>query len=137
MVVNPAWHVPQGIADNEVFPILKESTAYLTTHNIDVFKHNSSGGFSMVNPNKINWESMTLRQFHAYQFRQRPGTNNVLGKVKFIFQNPCQIYLHDSIEPDVFDASERGVSHGCIRMGKPMLLTNYIFNTEGGWSKDR
>lgn len=137
LVANPAWHVPEGIAESELFPILQKSTDYLATHNIDVFKNNSSGIATMINPNKVNWAKMKIGDFRAYQFRQKPGVDNVLGKVKFIFQNSCQIYLHDSIESEVFDANERDLSHGCIRMGEPMKLTNYVLNQDNGWSKDK
>lgn len=132
LVTNPAWYVPRGIAESEVFPLLQNGTgiAYLKAHNIQSFKI-IKGKTIGVNPAKVNWKDMTLKEFKLYRFTQKPGSDNLLGKVKFIFSNPCEIYLHDSIESDVFDASERDLSHGCIRMGEPMKLTNYVLHNEG------
>ena len=132
LVTNPAWYVPRGIAESEVFPLLQNGTgiAYLKSHNIQTFKI-IKGKTLGKNPAKVNWKDMTLKEFKVYRFTQKPGSDNLLGKVKFKFANPCEIYLHDSIESDVFDASERDLSHGCIRMGEPMKLTNYVLTSEG------
>lgn len=132
LVTNPAWYVPHGIAESEIFPLLQNGTGidYLKAHNIESFKI-IKGKTLGINPAKVNWKDMPLKEFKNYRFTQKPGNDNLLGKVKFIFNNPCEIYLHDSIESDVFDASERDLSHGCIRMGEPMKLTNYVLTNEG------
>lgn len=132
LVANPAWYVPRGIAESEIFPMLQNGTGddYLKSHNIQSFKI-VNGKTIGINTQKIDWKNMTIKQFKSYRFTQKPGAGNLLGKVKFIFQNPCEIYLHDSIESDVFDASERDLSHGCIRMGEPMKMTKYVLNDEG------
>lgn len=132
LVANPAWYVPHGIAESEIFPMLQNGTGedYLKAHNIQSFKV-VNGKTIGINTKKVDWGNMTMKQFKSYRFTQKPGAGNLLGKVKFIFQNPCEIYLHDSIESDVFDASERDLSHGCIRMGEPMKMTKYILNDEG------
>lgn len=132
LVANPAWHVPRGIAESEVFPLLQQGTGttYLRSHNIQTFKIIGNKTI-LINPDKVNWSEMSVQDFKNYRFTQKPGNDNLLGKVKFIFRNQCEIYLHDSIESDVFDASERDLSHGCIRMGEPMKLTSYVLTNEG------
>lgn len=132
LVTNPAWYVPRGIAESEIFPLLQNGTGidYLKAHNIQSFKIIKRKTIG-INPAKVDWKNMTLKEFKLYRFTQKPGRDNLLGKVKFKFANPCEIYLHDSIESDVFDASERDLSHGCIRMGEPMKLTNYVLTNEG------
>lgn len=130
VVVNPTWYMPASIAESDVFPMLQSGSNYLQTHSIDILENIGNGRSRIINQDTINWKKMTLEQFqNNYRFQQRPGSDNVLGKVKFMFDNPCEIYLHDSIESAVFDASERNVSHGCIRLGKPFLLSDYLFGT--------
>jgi murein L,D-transpeptidase YcbB/YkuD len=137
LVINPAWYVPSGIAESEIFPLLQNGSGinYLKSHNIQSLKVIKKKTLA-INPDKVNWKDMTLQEFKAYRFTQKPGEGNLLGKVKFIFHNPCEIYLHDSIESDVFDASMRDLSHGCIRMGEPLKLTNYVLTNEGYATND-
>ncbi|MFN7095378.1 MAG: L,D-transpeptidase family protein, partial [Burkholderiales bacterium] len=95
------------------------------------------GDYTEINPATINWLKISMKEFNTYRFRQVPGKLNALGKVKFMFQNPCQIYLHDSIESEIFNVYKRDFSHGCIRLGEPIQLTNYLLNKEQGWSPEK
>jgi murein L,D-transpeptidase YcbB/YkuD len=38
----------------------------------------------------------------AYRFRQRPGSSNSLGLVKFMFPNTFNVYLHDTPADSLF-----------------------------------
>ena len=80
---------------------------------------------------------MTAKEFNSYRYRQSPGEQNALGKVKFIFPNSCGIYLHDSNERDLFDIYQRDFSHGCIRVSQPLNLTTYVLNSQKQWSASK
>jgi murein L,D-transpeptidase YcbB/YkuD len=51
-----------------------------------------------------------------YSIRQEPGAWNALGKLKFVFPNSYNVYLHDTSSPELFEKQERLFSHGCIRV---------------------
>jgi murein L,D-transpeptidase YcbB/YkuD len=64
--------------------------------------------------------------------RQRPGPQNALGLVKFLFPNDFNIYLHDTNQKTLFARPVRAISHGCIRLEQPAKLAEYVL----GWSAD-
>src|SRR5690606_27346836 len=61
---------------------------------------------------------------------QNPGTDNSLGRIKFIFQNPYAIYLHDTPAKAMFKESNRAVSHGCVRVEEPVKLAQFLLNDD-------
>ena len=69
-----------------------------------------------------------------YTFTQPPGPDNVLGKLKFNFPNRHAIYMHDTIQPEVFDETVRMASHGCIRVFQPARLATFLLAEDKGWS---
>ncbi len=69
--------------------------------------------------------------------RQRPGPNNALGNVKFIFPNDLNIYLHDTPGKTAFDRSNRSLSHGCVRVAEPERLATWALGPNGGWDVAR
>lgn len=138
VVLNPYWNLPTSIAGAELWPKLKTDKNFLAKKHYDVLQADASGNFTVVpNPEAINWKNMSEKEFNRYRFRQDPGKDNSLGKVKFLFPNPCQIYLHDTNESEVFDVYKRDFSHGCIRVGEPRKLSYYILTQQDGWSKRR
>jgi murein L,D-transpeptidase YcbB/YkuD len=127
VVLNPYWGIPNSIAVNEILPKLKKSTAYLSRNRIEVFRKNG-----IVNPNTLNWS-----QYHKslpYNFRQKPGVNNSLGKIKFLFPNNYSIYLHDTPSQELFGETNRAFSHGCIRVQNPRNLAEYILRNDPKWT---
>ena len=62
--------------------------------------------------------------------RQKPGPNNSLGLVKFLFPNSYDIYFHDTPNHELFNASSRSFSHGCIRLGEPKKFAQYLLRSD-------
>jgi len=71
------------------------------------------------------------------QIRQKPGPQNSLGLVKFLFPNSNNIYLHDSPAKSLFDRTHRAFSHGCIRVQKPQELANMIMEDDKEWTPEK
>ena len=84
-------------------------------------------------------EAMARGNYEYYQdggqtrIRQRPGSKNALGLVKFLFPNDFNIYLHDTPNDELFKKDVRAFSHGCIRLEKPDEMAAYVL----GWDIDR
>ena len=116
MVVNPTWYVPRSIAVNEYLPALKRGGA----RHLEVFSNRGR-----VNPRAVDFGQYTARTF-PFSLRQPPGPKNALGKVKFMFPNRHNIYLHDTPSKHLFSEDVRTYSHGCIRVGRPFELAHHL-----------
>ena len=130
---NPYWNVPPSIAVNEELPALRRNPASLAAQGFEVVR-----GDQVIDPASVDWSSVGGGHF-PYELRQRPGANNALGRVKFMFPNPHNVYLHDSPAHSLFGRNVRAFSHGCIRLSKPLELAEQVLRVGGvqGWTNDR
>jgi len=119
--VNPVWNIPESIATNEISKFAASDPYYLSNHNIDVFLD----GQLIEDTETIDWSSVDAGK--TYTFKQRPGADNALGKIKFLFNNQSSVYLHDTPSKEPFNQSMRAVSHGCVRVEKPLELATALF----------
>ncbi len=121
--LNPYWRVPKSIAVDEYLPKLKRNPQYLSGKKIKVF----SGDYQTnpVSPTSVKWSRLSADYF-PYFLRQEPGPDNPLGRIKFVFSNSADIYIHDTPTRDLFARSKRTFSHGCIRIEKPVDLAVYL-----------
>lgn len=108
IVLNPPWNVPETISTEELLP---KGPEYLASH-----------GFTTD---------------EAGHLVQQPGPESALGLVKFDFDNPYAVYLHDTPAKGAFDRGMRAVSHGCVRLERALDLANLLLATEPGWSPQR
>lgn len=69
--------------------------------------------------------------------RQKPGPNNSLGLVKFLFPNNYNIYLHDTPAKSLFSQNQRAFSHGCIRLAEPRRLATYLLRNDERWTPEK
>lgn len=135
LVFSPYWQVPYSIATREILPKLREDPAYLARENLTVLQ-GWGGDEKIVDPATVDWDSVSAKGF-PYRFRQEPGPDNSLGRVKFMFPNRFNVYLHDTPSRQLFQRSERTFSHGCIRIEKPMELAEYLLAEREGWDRQR
>ena len=69
--------------------------------------------------------------------RQDPGPKNSLGRIKFMFPNDFDVYLHDTPARDKFAQVERSLSSGCVRVGDPAALTAFVMEGMEDWPVER
>lgn len=119
--IYPYWHVPRGIAIEEYLPILKNDTSFLSRNHFDVLDRKGN----VLNPDSVSWKKFNAN-FFPVVLRQREGPENALGIIKFIFDNPYAVYLHDTNAKRLFNRTNRALSHGCIRMEKAVQLAHYL-----------
>lgn len=135
LVLNPSWNVPRNITFEELLPKIQEDPTYLETHGYQVLT--GWGEEQMeIDPGTVNWGGVT-RENIWFRLRQRPGVNNPLGRIKFMFPNEYDIYMHDTPAKGLFSLSVRTFSHGCIRIEKPMELALYLLRENPGWDPER
>ena len=113
MVINPSWGVPRSIIVKEYLPLLQRNSNAVSQ--LDVI--DSAG--RVVPRNAVNFAAYSAKSF-PFGLRQPPSDGNALGKVKFMFPNVYNIYLHDTPSKSLFDKEVRAFSHGCIRLSDPV-----------------
>lgn len=118
LVVNPTWNVPQSIASQEYLPQLLRDPSVLTRQNITM---RVRGSGQRVDARLIDMSQYTVNNF-PFVLQQRPGSRNALGKVKFMFPNKYNVYLHDTPSRSLFSRDSRAFSHGCVRVHRPLDL---------------
>jgi murein L,D-transpeptidase YcbB/YkuD len=111
VVFNPYWNVPESIVRNEILPAMRRNRNYLSRNNME--QTGVSNGLPVI--------------------RQKPGAKNSLGRVKFIFPNNYNIYFHDTPAKTLFDLTDRAFSHGCVRLGQPEELADYLLKDNPEW----
>ncbi len=114
LVMNPYWNIPRRILSEELLPNLLEDNEYFESHGIEQIE-NANGSITV---------------------RQRPGPENPLGRVKFIFPNPHDTYMHDTSRPHYFRFPVRAFSHGCMRVQDPLDLLETVLRNDGQWDED-
>lgn len=135
IVLNPYWYVPRTIAIKDILPIIQKDPDYLTKQQLRVFESGDPES-KEIDPQTIDWSKITPGTF-SYRFRQEPGPMNVLGRIKFMFPNEFAVYLHDTPSRELFFKTERGFSHGCIRIEKPIELAEYLLKDAPKWEPEK
>ena len=110
IVFSPYWTVPQSIVNNELKGKIAADKNYLAEKNMEI----------------VNG-----------QVRQKPGPDNSLGLVKFMFPNPDDIYLHDTPSKTLFDFEKRTFSHGCINVKMAKELAVAMLKDYPEWTTDK
>jgi len=130
VIFHPFWGVPDSIKRNEILPSLaRGKTTVLTRHNLRIQR-----GGRDIDPEAVDWATVDMRQFHVYQ---PPGGGNVLGVVKFRFPNKHEVYMHDTPDKKLFEASVRTFSHGCMRVRDPLKLAELLLAEDKDWPASR
>ncbi len=110
MVFSPYWNIPTSIVQSEIKTALEQNKNYLVENEMESIKG---------------------------RVRQKPGPKNPLGKVKFIFPNSNDIYLHGSPSKSLFQSEYRAYSHGCINVNKSEELAYLILKDNTEWPVER
>jgi murein L,D-transpeptidase YcbB/YkuD len=124
IVIYPYWHVPRSILA-EVLPLVQQDTSYLTKHNFDVLDRKGNN----VKISSIDWDAYSEEDF-PYVLRQREGSENTMGVIKFIFSNRYGVYLHDTNAKGLFRKKQRALSHGCVRVQKAEELAHLLISAD-------
>ena len=133
LVLNPYWHVPGALARDELLPKFRHDRSYLARYKMRIFPA-SGGDGREVDPTTVDWAATTRGHF-PYQVRQDPGPRNALGRIKFMFLNKYNVYLHDTPAGALFAEAQRDFSHGCIRLQHPIELAVVLLQ-DPRWDRD-
>ena len=131
LVFSPFWNVPQTIAAKEIVPQIIKNVSYLKKEKLKVFEQEGDD-LSELDPDSVDWSGVQGRNL---RFRMDPGAKNSLGRIKFMFPNCNNVYLHDTPAKSLFNKSARQLSHGCVRVEEPVQLAAYLLAKDTAWVK--
>ena len=133
VIFQPFWDVPSSITRRELLPLIRKDPSYLGRHHMEIVS-GAGDGARAIAPTA---ETLAALEQGELRLRQRPGPDNALGSVKFVFPNPYNVYLHATPQPDLFERASRAFSHGCIRVSQPAALAAYVLeNAAEKWTAE-
>lgn len=120
---NPTWTVPPGIILKDILPDARRDPHSITRRGLQVLDADGN----VLDPAGIDWHR--FRSGHIpYTLRQQPGPKNALGRVKFMFPNSHQVYLHDTPSKGLFGRDARTFSSGCVRVEDAFTLARLLID---------
>jgi murein L,D-transpeptidase YcbB/YkuD len=126
---NPYWNLPDDVARGNVAPlVIKRGVKYLKAA-----RYVTADGFgkeaALVDAAAIDWKAVAAGEAPVH-LRQLPGSNNMMGAMKFGFVNDHDIFLHDTPRKQLFARDDRTLSMGCIRLEHADRLGRWLLGRE-------
>jgi murein L,D-transpeptidase YcbB/YkuD len=126
---NPYWHAPDHLVRKTIAPtVLRQGLGYLKSHGYHVIEAWSETP-KTIDPSTIDWKAAAAGKLHLL-IQQDPGPLNSMGKLKFPFPNPEDIYLHDTPNKALFAKDVRFLSNGCVRVEDAKRLGRWLLGQD-------
>lgn len=135
VVLAPYWGIPQSIVLEEIKTAMLRNPNFIESQNMELLK-GSGKTVQPISPKSIDWASLDKTNW-KYILRQRPGGENPLGPIKFIFPNENDVYLHGTPNAWLFNQTQRGFSHGCVRIEDPYKFASYLLRDQPEWTPEK
>jgi murein L,D-transpeptidase YcbB/YkuD len=132
VIFRPYWNVPRSILLDEILPLVGRDPEYLNRQDMEIVR----GPGDEAQPVAADAATLGLLKQGALRLRQRPGPQNALGLVKFVFDNEENVYLHGSPAQELFSRARRDFSHGCVRVEDPVALAQWVLKERPEWTRD-
>jgi L,D-transpeptidase YcbB len=123
VVLKPSWILPDSIKLEKLLSSQRSGTS------IEDEGYLIKKGSHVIDSGDVDWNTADLKDYAIYQ---PSGDGNALGDVKFLFPNKHSVYLHDTPNKALFDASARLFSHGCMRLRHPLALAQRLLDADKG-----
>ncbi len=130
---SPYWDVPSSITRQEILPKARRDAAYLARNHYEVVRGDRDDAPVLG----TGAEAVAELAAGRARLRQTPGAHNALGRVKFLFPNSFNVYMHDTPTQSAFERARRDVSHGCIRLSDPVALVRLLLASDSTWTDER
>jgi murein L,D-transpeptidase YcbB/YkuD len=134
VVFRPYWYVTPRILRDEIIPAVVKDRGYIRDNQMEVITRDGA----VVTSGVIGDDILNQLRAGTLTVRQRPGPNNALGLVKFVFPNDHNVFLHDTPEGgEMFASDDRAASHGCIHLEHPAKFAQWLLRNQPGWTMER
>jgi len=125
MEYNPYWTIPANMVLEDMIPRQISDPSFFEKKSIKLYRDWENA--REIDPQTVDWSQLKKESF-PYWLRQDPGPKNAMGRGKFLFSNPYEIYLHGTPDKHLFNRLVRTFSSGCIRVKDPIRLAAYLLN---------
>ncbi len=125
VVLNPYWNLPPDLIRQRARKAVRSGAAAIRSERLEVLSDWSENP-RRLDPGKVNWPEVAAGKRYV-NLRQRPGPDNMMGEIKFMFPNELGIYLHDTPFKDHFRRDDRRISSGCVRLEDAGALARWLF----------
>jgi murein L,D-transpeptidase YcbB/YkuD len=127
--LNPYWHVTPDLVRSLIAKnVLQQGVGYLKARGYQVMPADSSDS-TLLDPSTVDWHAVAAGS-QMVRVRQLPGPANSMGRLKFGFPNPDDIYLHDTPTKALFASDDRDLSHGCVRLEDAERLGRWLLGRD-------
>ncbi|MGN8158212.1 L,D-transpeptidase family protein [Salinisphaera sp. SWV1] len=133
LIFRPFWNVPHHIAVDEIIPHAQRDPQYMARHGFQIVRAFGPN----ATPLAITPEHLQAVVAGRLQVRQAGGPDNALGLVKFMFPNRYAVYLHSTPAGQLFNRDQRDLSHGCVRVARPLALARFALAGRDDWNAKR
>jgi murein L,D-transpeptidase YcbB/YkuD len=129
LIFRPEWHVPLKIQQTDIVPEIERHPTYLASKRFQIVDKRGVAHSTVL-------DSTILRKLHTgeLELHQEPGPTNELGLVKFVLPHQNGVYMHGSLDRDLFERFRRDYSHGCIRVEDPAILSAWALHGDSRWN---
>lgn len=128
VVLRPRWRVPESIMVHELWPSLLKGGGLMRKHGLEI----TTKSGQPRDWRRIDWSKDDIRNYHVVQ---PPGPGSAVGVVKFSFPSQHTIFMHDTPDKWMFNAQQRTLSHGCLRVRNPLSLAEIVLTYDKGLSR--
>ena len=129
--LNPYWYVPSDLAWDDVGQFTVKDPSYFDRMGYEQVSDWSKDP-QILDGHKIDWQAVRDGKQEVL-LRQKPGPENFMGRIKFMFPNQFGVYLHDNPRRNLFKESVRYFSGGCVRLEDAWRLSRWLFHRELTW----
>lgn len=129
--LNPYWYVPSDLAWDDVGQYVVKDPSYFDKMGYQEVSDWSKNP-QILDPTKIDWKGVRDGTVQV-MLRQKPGPENFMGRIKFMFPNNFGVYLHDNPRRKLFEQSVRYFSGGCVRLEDAWRLSKWLFHRDLTW----
>ena len=133
VVFRPYWNVPPSIQRSELVPAIRRDRNYVANQNYEIVTPDGR----VVTAGRVSDDVLEKLRAGKLAIRQKPGQDNSLGLIKFMFPNEYNVYLHSTPAQQLFQRSRRDFSHGCIRVEMPAELAAWVLRDRPEWNLGR
>ncbi|HET9145112.1 MAG TPA: L,D-transpeptidase family protein, partial [Sphingomicrobium sp.] len=109
--------------------VLKRGVSYLKAARYQTVAAFGGDKEEPIDPASVDWKAVAAGDVEVH-IRQLSGPYNMMGKMKFGFDNDYGIFLHDTPHKDLFAKAKRNLSLGCIRVERPQELAEWLLGHE-------
>lgn len=126
VVHNPYWNVPHHLVQKMASNL--SNASYLKAKGYEVMSDWTANAVP-IDPSSVDWKAVKAGTVQV-RVRQKPSGENSMGDLKFPFDNPEGIFLHDTPMRQYFNLAVRAKSNGCVRLEDARRFARWLLRQE-------